>query len=173
MDAATAQTMQQAGCRRIYFGIESGDDRILALMNKRVTTAQARRAVEVSHRAGLEVGAFFILFYPGDTDETVLNTLRFATSLPLEYLGLTLPYPLPGTALYQRVKERITRPWRPGENLFTTHSLIFESEFSEAKMRFGLFKGQVQFGLKRMGSLGQLALGVFEKPTEALLRLMR
>ncbi len=68
-----------------------------------------------AHQAGLQVGAFFILFYPGETNQTVLNTLHFATSLPLDYLGLTMPYPLPGTALYERVKGQIKREWRPGD----------------------------------------------------------
>ena len=69
LDAPTALKMKQAGCTRIYFGIESGDEDILELMNKRITPEQARKAVEIAHAAGLEVGAFFILFYPGDTDE--------------------------------------------------------------------------------------------------------
>ena len=72
---------------------------VLRVMRKGITTAQAREAVWAAHDAGLEVGAFFILCYPGDTDETVLETLRFAGSLPLDYLGLSMPYPLPGTPL--------------------------------------------------------------------------
>jgi len=65
MDYSTALEMKKAGCTRIYFGIESGNDQILKLMNKNITTEKARNAVEAAHQAGLEVGAFFILFYPG------------------------------------------------------------------------------------------------------------
>ena len=79
-DAATARAMKRAGCFRIFFGIESGNDRILALMSKQITTAQAAAAVAAAHDAGLEVGAFFIVCYPGESDDTVLDTLRFATS---------------------------------------------------------------------------------------------
>jgi anaerobic magnesium-protoporphyrin IX monomethyl ester cyclase len=166
--------MKQVGCTRIYFGIESGNDQILKLMNKNITLEMARNAVEAAHQAGLEVGAFFILFYPGETDETVLNTLRFATSLPLDYLGLSMPYPLPGTALYERVKEQITREWRSGESLFGSHVLTYDSDFSEAKMWFGIMKGHAQFRLKRrMGKLAPLLLRLVEKPTDVLLRLMR
>ncbi len=108
-DQALAAQMKRAGCFRIFFGIESGNDRVLELMRKRTTTDQARRAALAAHAAGLEVGAFFILFYPGETDDTVLDTLHFAGSLPLDYLGLTMPYPLPGTALRERVGARHTR----------------------------------------------------------------
>ena len=174
MDYATAKVMKNAGCTRIYFGIESGNDQILKLMNKMITTEQARKAVEVAHQAGLEVGAFFILFYPGETDETVLSTLHFATSLPLDYLGLSMPYPLPGTALYERVKHQIRCEWRSGESVFGSHVLIYKSDFSEAKMWFGIMKGHAQFRLKRrLGKLPPPFLGLFEEITDILLKLIR
>jgi anaerobic magnesium-protoporphyrin IX monomethyl ester cyclase len=174
MDYSTALEMKKAGCTRIYFGIESGNDQILKLMNKNITTEKARNAVEAAHHAGLEVGAFFILFYPGETDDTVLNTLRFATSLPLDYLGLSMPYPLPGTALYKRIKHQITREWRAGESLFGSHVLTYDSDFSEAKMWFGIMKGHAQFRLKRrLGKIAPLFLNLFEKPTDVLLKIMR
>jgi len=122
----------------------------------------------------VQAGAFFILFYPGDTDATVLNTLRFATSLPLDYLGLSMPYPLPGTALYERVRQQINRPWRPEESLFGSHVLIYKADFSEAKMWFGIIKGHVQFALKnRLGRIGRLVLPLFEKPSDGLFRMLR
>ena len=122
----------------------------------------------------MQVGAFFILFYPGDTNETVLNTLRFATSLPVDYLGLSMPYPLPGTALYERVRQQINRPWRPEESLFGSHVLIYRSDFSEAKMWFGIIKGHVQFALgHRMGKLGALLLPFFEKSTDKLFGILK
>ena len=174
LDYATAVAMKKAGCWRIFFGIESGDDRILELMRKQITSTQARQAVEAAHLAGLQAGAFFILFYPGDKDETVLNTLRFATSLPLDYLGLSMPYPLPGTALYERVKPLINRPWQPEDSLFGSHVLIYKSDFSEAKMWFGIIKGHFQFGIKhRMGKLGEILLPVFEKSTDIIFRILK
>ena len=93
--------MKEAGCDRIFFGIESGNDRILKMMNKKITVETARKAVNAAHGAGIRTGAFFILCYPGETDGTVLDTLRFATSLPLDYLSFTVPYPL-CTALFER-----------------------------------------------------------------------
>ncbi len=174
MDDALATEMRSAGCTRVFFGIESGSDRILELMNKRITTKQARAAVEVAHRAKLEVGAFFILGYPGETNETILDTLRFATSLPLAYLGLTLPYPLPGTSLYERTKDRITRSWEPDHGGLLGHMLTYAGEFSEAKMRFGLLKGRVQFEMqRRLGRMAPLAVALFEKPSDWVFRMLR
>jgi len=174
LDAPTARKMKQAGCTRIYFGIESADENILQLMNKQITIEEAQEAVGIARHAGLEVGAFFILFYPGDTGDSVLRTLRFSTSLPLDYLGLSMPYPLPGTRLFERVKDRVNRDWRPDESPFGSHVLIFDSDFSEAKMWFGIFKGQVQFRVrKNLGALAPIILLPFEALTDMLFKLMR
>jgi anaerobic magnesium-protoporphyrin IX monomethyl ester cyclase len=174
LDHATALEMKAAGCTRIFFGIESGNQQMLERINKKITLDDARRAVSATHLAGLQVGAFFIICYPGDTDDTVLETLHFATSLPIDYLGLSMPYPLPGTDLYRRTKDRINRDWHPDESPFGGHVLIFDADFSETKMWFGIMKGHAQFEIKkRTGKLAPLFLSLFEKPTDAIFRLLK
>jgi anaerobic magnesium-protoporphyrin IX monomethyl ester cyclase len=121
--------------------------------------------VIAAREAGLNVGAFFIVCYPGETNETVLDTLRFASSLPLDYLSFTMPYPLPNTALHERVKERMNKSWRPPESGFLEHICIFDADFSETKMKFAIVKGQISFLLRRR--LGQHAC-VVARPFEAI-----
>jgi anaerobic magnesium-protoporphyrin IX monomethyl ester cyclase len=174
IDAATALKMKEAGCTRIFFGIESGDEKILELMEKKITTEQARQAVLAARQAGLQVGAFFIIGYPGDSDATVLKTLHFATGLPLDYLGLSMPYPLPGTGLYERTRDRITREWHPHGSPFGGHELIFDADFSEGKMWFGIMKGRIQFEIKRrMGRLAPLLLFPFERLTDRVFKHLK
>jgi anaerobic magnesium-protoporphyrin IX monomethyl ester cyclase len=163
-----------AGCSRIFFGIESGNNSVLRLMNKRITVQQARAAVATAHEAGLNVGAFFIVCYPGETNETVLDTLRFASSLPLDYLSFTMPYPLPNTALHERVKEHINKSWRPPESGFLEHICIFDADFSETKMKFAIIKGQITFLLKRrLGHHTNIVVGPFEAITDFLFQHMK
>ena len=69
-----------------------------------VSVKQDRRAVYNAKSVGLQVGVFFIVGYLGIGDQTILDTLRFASMLPLDYLSFNLPYPIPGTDLFQRVK---------------------------------------------------------------------
>ena len=174
LDYPTALEMKAAGCTRIFFGIESGNEQMLERINKKITLDEARQAVNAAHEAGLQVGAFFIICYPGDTNDTVLETLHFATSLPLDYLGLSMPYPLPGTDLYRRTKDQINREWHPDESPFGSHVLIFNADFSETKMWFGIMKGHAQFEIKkRTGKLAPLFLSLFEKPTDAIFRLLK
>jgi hypothetical protein len=85
-----------------------------------------------------------------------------------------MPYPLPGTALYERVKDRITREWRLDESQPVNRVLIYDGDFSKVKMWFGLLKGHTQFAMmSRLGKLGPLFLTLFEKPTDALFRLLK
>ena len=173
-DDELARALRAAGCFRIFFGIESGSDATLALMNKRITATQARDAVEAAHRAGLEVGAFFIVYYPGESDDDALETLRFATRLPLDYLGLTMPYPLPGTALTARLSGRRVSEWRQDGSGLLAHRLTFAADVSETKMRVALLKGRAQFEMRRrLRRAAPLALGVFEPATDRLLRRLR
>lgn len=174
IDEEISIAMKDAGCDRIYFGIESGNDSVLKLMKKKITLDRAHKAVYAAHEAGLQAGAFFILCYPGETDDTVLETLRFAVSLPLDYLSFTMPYPLPGTALYERVKGRISKEWEVPASLISDHVLIFDADFSENKMKFAILKGEAQFEMKkRFGNYSFLVMKPFELLTNFMFRLMK
>jgi anaerobic magnesium-protoporphyrin IX monomethyl ester cyclase len=171
--------MRQAGCIRVFFGIESGNDEVLGLMNKHITISQARRAVYAAKAAGLQVGAFFIVGYPGESDGTVLDTVRFASGLPLDYLSFTLPYPIPGTGLFERVKGNgglVVNDWEEPKNLgLIKHKLLYEAGFSEAKLKFAIGKAQVQFyGRKFLGNRGYGIVGMpLERMTDWAFKLMR
>ena len=139
----------------------------MKLRNKRITVRQARSAVTLAREAGLNVGAFFIVCYPGETNETVLDTLRFAPSLPLDCLSASLPYPLPNTALHERVTERINKSWRRPESGFLEHICIFDADFSETKRKFAIIKGQITFLLnKKLGKRACVAARPFELATD-------
>lgn len=177
IDREMTEKMKQAGCVRVFFGMESGNDSVLALMKKRATTKQAKEAVHAAKQSGVQVGAFFIVGYPGETDETVLDTVRFASSLPLDYLSFTLPYPIPGTSLYDRVKNKmILNDWEEPKRLrLIEHKLLYRSSFSEAKLKFAILKATVQFELRKyLGARVFKLIGMpFESLTDVVFRLMR
>jgi anaerobic magnesium-protoporphyrin IX monomethyl ester cyclase len=177
MDATVAEAMKRAGCIRVFFGIESGNDSVLGIMNKHITTAQAKRAVQVAKEVGLKVGAFFILGYPGENTKTVLDTVRFASALPLDYLSFTMPYPIPGTPLYERVKgDGVSiEDWEEPKNYrLIRHKLLYESGFSEGKLKFAIAKAQAQFyGRKYLGEDGYRVFGEpFERLTDYMFKRM-
>ncbi|MFX1318608.1 MAG: B12-binding domain-containing radical SAM protein [Promethearchaeota archaeon] len=169
-----ATQMQKAGCRRIFFGIESGNQSILNIIGKRITLEQVRRAVENAQQAGIETGGFFILGYPGETNETLLDTLNFSSKLPLDYLSYSFPYPIFGTGLYSRVQNQITVPdWRKQRGSANRHDLLFKSAFSENKLRLAMYAGLVQHRLRKNGALGKATAKVAERFSNYALKLIR
>ncbi len=168
VDFDVAVRMQKAGCVRVFFGIESGNDMVLGLMKKRISVFQARNAVLSAKAAGLEVGAFFIVGYPGESDKTVLDTVRFASGLPLDYLSFTLPYPIPGTPLHERVVGGggfEVDDWEEPKNWsLVRHKLLVDSGFSERKLKFAIAKAQVQHRFRRR--LGERGYRVVGRPFE-------
>jgi anaerobic magnesium-protoporphyrin IX monomethyl ester cyclase len=174
IDAETASAMKAAGCYNIYFGIESGNDSVLKMMNKRITIKKAGDAVRAAHSQGLKTGAFFILYYPGETDETVINTINYAVSLPLDYLSFTVPYPIPGTIMHKKMKNMSIRDWKLPEEIISGHRLIYNAGRSEFKMKFALLKGLLTYEMKkRLGPLGETAIKIFEPPTSILLKFLK
>ena len=178
MDTEVAEGMKRAGCLRVFFGIESGNDSVLGLMNKHISTKQAKNGVYAAKAAGLKTGAFFIVGYPGESDKTVLDTVRFASSLPLDYLSFTLPYPIPGTPLYERVKDKgvAIEDWEEPKNYrLIRHKLLYASGFSEGKLKFAIGKAHAQFyGRKYLGKVGYNILGKpFERLTDITFEILR
>jgi len=173
VDAELAARMGKAGCERMFFGIESASDHVLALMRKSITRERARQAVAAARSAGIKVGAFFIACYPGETDDTVLETIRFANRLGLDYLSFAMPCPLPGTALYERVKGRMRQDCREQGNADCKHYLTFDSGFSEAKTRFAILKGEAQFKMRQRLRKAPFLVKPFESLSDLIFRAMR
>lgn len=90
--------MVKAGCRLLYFGVESANQRILNYFNKGITPDQTRRAVETARKAGMDiiVGSF-IVGSPDETRKEIETTLRFAYELDIDVPQLNLLSAFPGT----------------------------------------------------------------------------
>lgn len=95
---------KRAGCVDAWFAAESGSSRIREeIIFKQNTIDQVRRAIEASHRLGIQTGAFFILGNPDETLEEMQQTIDFACSLPLDRAQFTIATPFPGTTLWDRI----------------------------------------------------------------------
>ncbi len=97
--------MKRAGCWQVLFGLESGDDRMLKILGKGNTVEANRRGVAWARAAGLEVRADFIVGTPGETMESLENTLRFTLENELDYAHFNKFTPFPGTELYSRLTD--------------------------------------------------------------------
>jgi radical SAM superfamily enzyme YgiQ (UPF0313 family) len=138
--------MKLAGCSRVYLGLESGSQETLTLMNKKATLQDGINAVQLFHEAGIEVAAFFIVGYPGETISSVEKTFRLALSLPLDEISFNVPFPLPGSQLFERVSElEQERDWDK-ENEVT---FVYRSEFDEDWLRGRIVETMHAFSEKK------------------------
>lgn len=99
--------MRKAGCYRVYYGVESGSPRILKAINKGFTTAQVRRAFRMTHRAGMEPCCFLMVGNPGETPETIDETIELIREIrpgTSPIVGITTI--LPGTRQYELSKRQ-------------------------------------------------------------------
>lgn len=106
VDRETLQMMKRAGCTQVFYGFESGSEKILETIDKRITKEQVRNAVRMTQEAGLVASGSFIFGLPQEDKETVKQTLDFAKSLKADYVQFVLAAPFPGTKLYEEAKQK-------------------------------------------------------------------
>jgi anaerobic magnesium-protoporphyrin IX monomethyl ester cyclase len=97
--------MREAGCSDVWFGVESGSQRVLDEMRKGISIAQTMRAFNWAKEVGLMTVAAVILGFPGETKETAWETIKFVEKINPNDVGYYVATPYPGTPLYDFVKE--------------------------------------------------------------------
>ncbi|MBU0493370.1 MAG: B12-binding domain-containing radical SAM protein [Chloroflexi bacterium] len=97
--------MKAAGCKRTAFGVESGNQAILDSIDKHLTLDQIRAAFRAAKEVDLETIGFFIIGLPGETEETMEQTIRFAIELDPVVANFSMLTPFPGTRVYQQIQE--------------------------------------------------------------------
>src|SRR6266481_4421588 len=99
-DFETLKAMKEAGCRLLIVGYESGDQQILKNIKKGATVERARQFTKDCHKLGLVIHGDFILGLPGETHQTIRNTIDFAKELDVETIQVSVAHAYPGTELY-------------------------------------------------------------------------
>lgn len=100
IDEGLIRRLKAAGCRRISFGVESGNDKILGNICKGITLAQVRCAFEIMDRSGIESHAFFMIGNPGETRQTAAETIAFAKALRPTFADFSATVAYPGTQIF-------------------------------------------------------------------------
>lgn len=86
--AEMAKAMRESGCDGVYIGVESGDPTVLRNMNKKAEPEQFALGIRALRDHGITTFGSFVIGFPGETDETVANTIRFIEASGLEYYSL-------------------------------------------------------------------------------------
>ncbi|MFI5345080.1 MAG: B12-binding domain-containing radical SAM protein [Elusimicrobiota bacterium] len=112
VDPELLAMMYDAGCRNILYGIESGNEQSLQVIRKGITVERQAQGVEWTHKAKITMTNSFIICLPGETEEMVANTIKYAIKLAAQMSLFYLPVPYPGSDLYHACKaDGGLRPW--------------------------------------------------------------
>ncbi|MBU2575017.1 MAG: B12-binding domain-containing radical SAM protein [Elusimicrobia bacterium] len=154
-DEELAGLMKKAGCYRILFGIESGNQLILDNIKKNITLEQVRNAVKICKKARLETFGAFMLALPGETEKTMQNTIDFAVELDVDLAKVTITTPLPATPLYNELQKKgniKTKDWSkfnmylPANDIYDHPNLdwkVVEKYYNRFYRRFYLRPGYI------------------------------
>ena len=114
VDLEILREMKKAGCHQVMYGVESGDPQILSNINKKISLEKVRETVAATKKAGLEVRLAFMLGSPGETEETLKKTIKFAIDLDPDLVSFNITTPYPGTQMFAWAEQQkclINKNW--------------------------------------------------------------
>jgi len=114
VDRETLELMSRAGCRRIKFGLETGSAEVMRMIRKKLDLRQAQQTIRQAQEAGIKVHGTFMIGLPGETHQSVQETIEFALTLNLDSAQFSIATPFPGTEFYRLAEENnwlYTRDW--------------------------------------------------------------
>jgi len=101
VDEELLTEMRKAGCDNLYLGVESGSEEILKRLKKGITLDQVVKAFRTARKAGIKTQAFFMMGGPGETRDTLKETIDFAVRLDPDNAQFAAAVPYPGTEMYE------------------------------------------------------------------------
>lgn len=145
--------MKQAGCDRIHYGVECGNDRMLKVIKKNATIAKVREVVAATKAVGMEVLCYFIIGQQTETASDIADSMKLARQLDPNYVHFTIFCPYPGTEIYFKglesgvIKQDVWRNFalnpRDGFEL-----PVWEENFTRQELREMLVKCYKSFYLR-------------------------
>lgn len=99
--------LKKAGCFRIWIGAESGSQRIIDAMDRRVDVNVVRSMIRKTKAHGIETGTFIMVGYPGEDESDITETISHLIESDPDHFTITLSYPIRGTELFNEVESKI------------------------------------------------------------------
>ena len=105
--------LKTSGCKRIWIGAESGSQKIIDAMDRRVSVIETQKMIQLAKKHGIEAGTFIMLGYPGETKADIIQTIQHLIASNPTYFTITVAYPIKGTPLFDEIKDKLIvhPPW--------------------------------------------------------------
>lgn len=120
--------LKEAGCYRIWIGAESGSQKIIDAMDRRVDVDVVKTAIQKTNALGLETGTFIMVGYPGEDEKDISDTITYLKAANPTHFTITVAYPIKGTSLYNEIEDKITL--QPNWETSTDRDIDFKRTYS-------------------------------------------
>lgn len=122
------QLLKEAGCFRIWIGAESGSQKIIDAMDRRVDVNVVKEAIKKTNAIGIETGTFIMIGYPSENQKDINKTITYLKDANPTYFTITVAYPIKGTSLYNEIEDKITV--QPNWETSTDRDIDFKRTYS-------------------------------------------
>ncbi len=122
------QLLKEAGCYRIWIGAESGSQKIIDAMDRRVDVEVVQKIINKTNNIGIETGTFIMLGYPGEDEIDIAKTIAHLKQSNPTHFTITIAYPIKGTSLYNEIEDEITI--QPNWETSTDRDIDFKRQYS-------------------------------------------
>lgn len=104
LNVEVLQLLKESGCFRVWIGAESGSQKIIDLMDRRVDVKVVQQMINAAQKIGIQAGTFIMLGYPTETETDIKATLQHLKNSNPEWFTITITYPIRGTELFEEVE---------------------------------------------------------------------
>lgn len=132
------QLLKEAGCFRIWIGAESGSQKIIDLMDRRVDINHVKKMIQDTNAIGIETGTFVMVGYPEETIEDIDKTIQYLKEAKPTQYTITIAYPIKGTSLYNEIEDKITI--QPEWESSTDREIDFKRTYSKKFYKYAVSK---------------------------------
>lgn len=138
MNDEAIDLLKESGCYRVWIGAESGSQKIIDAMDRRVDVQIVREMIIKTKIAGMEAGTFIMLGYPGETKEDIKETIHHLKSANPSFYTITVAYPIKGTPLFEETKNQqiTTIDWESQTDRDIDFKRIYNRKFYELAIRW-------------------------------------
>jgi len=120
--------LKEAGCYRIWIGAESGSQKIIDAMDRRVEVDVVKTAIQKTNALDIETGTFIMVGYPGENESDINETITYLKAANPTHFTITVAYPIKGTSLYNEIEDKITV--QPNWETSTDRDIDFKRTYS-------------------------------------------
>ncbi|MCX6803931.1 MAG: radical SAM protein [Candidatus Diapherotrites archaeon] len=134
IDKQMVKKMKETGCKLIYYGVESGSQRVLDYLKKGITIEKVKDVFEMTRKQGMGTLGSFIVGTPTETKKELKETLSLVKTLPIDFYLFSIFKPYPGTEAFEILKSKnvkITEDY----TLFGGHNMVFDGSLPEEYLK--------------------------------------